>query len=315
MKFSLRQLQTFRAVARELHFGRAAASLQLAQPTVSKELHRLERALGLELFQRSSGGTALTPEGSELLPHAERALATLAELDEAASAIRRRLASEVRVAISPSVVNRLMPELLRHLEVAHPQLDITTIEVETGEVVAAIERGEADLGLGHHLGAVRGGQVRTIGQDELYVIISERLVGPDVTQIDLADLGALPLLLWPRDQHPAYYEAVLDVCHARGLDPLVLIGTSRISGSRSYFLLDGRAFSLVPRDFALSEAPGVRALPLRTPGRVPLDIAWTDAPSPAARLVLKEVTTLVAQKRAEAAVRPPHRGRRLRGCG
>lgn len=297
MRFTIRQLQAFRAIATELHFGRAAASLRLAQPTVSKELHRLERALGLELFQRSSGGTTLTLEGRELLPHAERALAALTQLDDAASAIRRRLASEVRVAISPSVVNRFMPELLRHLEVAQPQLDITTVEVETGEVVAAIERGEADLALGHHLGAVRTGHVRTIGRDELYVIISERLVRPDVTQIELGDLGGLPLLLWPREQHPAYYDALLDVCHVRGLDPLVLLGTSRISGSRSYFLLDGRAFSLVPRDFALTEAPGLRALPLRTPGWVPFDVAWADAPSPAARLVLKEVTTLVAQRR------------------
>ncbi|WP_116043418.1 LysR family transcriptional regulator [Amycolatopsis palatopharyngis] len=301
MKFTVRQLEAFRAVATELHFGRAASSLRLSQPTVSKELHRLERALDLELFQRSSGGTALTAEGEELLPHAERALDALARLGEAASTVKRRLASEVRVATSPSIVNRLMPEILRYLEVAHPQLSITTVEVETGEVGQAVENGEADVGLGHHVGPVHSGHVRTIGHDEVYVLIAEELVGPDVAAVDLARLEKLPLLLWPREHNPAYYDALLTICHDRRLDPLILTGTSRISGSRSYFLHDGRAFSLVPRDFALAEAPDLRAVPLSVPGWLPLDVAWVDPLSPASRILLQEVEKVATSAREQDA--------------
>ena len=60
------------------------------------------------------------------------------------------------------------------------------------------------------------------------------------TSIDLTALGDQPLLLWPREHNPDYYASLLAACRGCGLDPLVLTGSSRISGSRSYLLRDGR---------------------------------------------------------------------------
>jgi DNA-binding transcriptional LysR family regulator len=292
MTVSVRQLEVFRAVAAELHFGRAGARLQLSQPTVSKELAQLERSLGVELFYRSNGGTSLTPEGAELLPYAHRALDALGSLAEAASSSRRRRSREVRVAASPSIVNGLMPLLLRHLERSGPQLTVVAVEVDTGGVTAALEAGTADLGLGHYVAAPAHGHVRTIGRDELYLIAAASLIGPgDAARLER--LAHVPLLMWPREQSPVYHDALLAELRSRGLDPLQLLGSSRLSGSRSYLLRDGRAFALAPRDFAVSEGRGLRALPLSPPAHVPLDIAWVDPLPPAARSLMAQIRAIL----------------------
>lgn len=295
MKATARQLAVFVALASELHFGRAAQRLKLGQPTVSKEIAQLERVLHVELFHRSSGGTTLTSEGAELLPHAARVLAAMDELDRAAASAGRRRSREVRVAASPSVVNRLMPLVLRRLERTHPDLTVSAVEVDTGEVTPALDTGAADLGLGHHLDPPLRGRVRTIGRDELFLIAAESVVGANRTA-DLPGLRDVPLLLWPREQSPAYHDALVDVCRARGLDPLLLTGTSRLSGSRSYLLREGRAFALGPRDFAVSEAHGVRATRLAPPAHVPLDLAWIDPLSHDARTVMEQVQGAVRRR-------------------
>lgn len=298
MDVTVRQLAVFRALARELHFARAATSTGLSQPTVSKEVARLERALGVQLFHRSSGGTSLTAEGASLVDPAERVLAALDDLDRAAGLARRRSTREVRVAASPSVVNHLMPLLLSHLERTDPPVDVTAVEVETGRVSAALDQGTADLGLGHHVAAPAHGRVRTIGQDELFVIAASSVLGASDAAVDLSRLTDVPLLLWPREQSPVYHDALLEICRSRGLDPLLLTGTSRLGGSRSYLLREGRAFALGPRDFAVSEGLGVRAAPLDPPAFVPLDLAWVEPLPPAAEVVVRQVRGLARSRQS-----------------
>src|SRR6185369_6936388 len=69
-----RLLRAFLAVAEELHFTRAAARLYVAQQALSRDIRRLERDLGAELFLRTTRQVALTPDGERLLPYARRVL-------------------------------------------------------------------------------------------------------------------------------------------------------------------------------------------------------------------------------------------------
>lgn len=79
---SSRQLEYFHAVARELHFTRAAEALRIAQPALSQQIRKLERQLGLALFERNNHRVALTPAGEALLGHAERILSDLVAVED-----------------------------------------------------------------------------------------------------------------------------------------------------------------------------------------------------------------------------------------
>jgi len=117
-----RLLRAFLAVAEELHFTRAAARLFVAQQALSRDIRRLERAWGRDLFQRDTRHVALTPEGQRLLPAVRRALAAQAELGQE---LGRTLRSEsgqpliVDAANSTSTGSRLLTLARR----AAPNLD------------------------------------------------------------------------------------------------------------------------------------------------------------------------------------------------
>lgn len=272
MSITLRQLEAFVAVAAEAHFGKAAARIHVTQPVISQEIKRLERLVGTSLFDRSTRSVALTSVGTELLPHAEDALCAMRTFTERARRLAREPHGEVRVAASPSIVDRLLPALLRRAEAELPQVSVVDVPVQTGEVVDALTGGDADLGIGRFLHAPEGYRTRTIGEEDVYALLSEAhpLAGRDA--LDLAELGDLPLLLWPRERHAVYFDHLVGICTDRGLTPLLLAGPPQLVGARSYLIADGRAFALIPESTALRPIPGTRAIPLARAAQVPLEL-------------------------------------------
>jgi DNA-binding transcriptional LysR family regulator len=89
----LRLVRCFTVVAEELHFGRAAAALHLAQPSLSRHIRRLEGELGVRLFDRTTQGTRLTEAGAAFLPRAEALLRSAAEAAALVRAVGRVVSS------------------------------------------------------------------------------------------------------------------------------------------------------------------------------------------------------------------------------
>jgi DNA-binding transcriptional LysR family regulator len=141
-----RRLLTFRQVARERSFSRAAHSLSLTQPAVSQQIRALELQLGAPLIERRRGLFALTPAGELLLGHAEvlyeRLRLAEAQLGETAAQGRRRL----RLAAFPSALATLVPAAIARLQ-TEAELEVGAVQGSTEEVVAAVRDGRAHLAL------------------------------------------------------------------------------------------------------------------------------------------------------------------------
>ncbi|WP_162002368.1 LysR substrate-binding domain-containing protein [Streptomyces sp. CB01881] len=274
MGFTLRQLEVFLAVAGTLHFGRAAERLHISQPTVSQEVARLERTVGVELFDRSRRAVRLTPAGEVMAAESARLL------EQAGSLLARvRLHEEsrmgtARIVASPSVMNRLLPAVVSRAERELPALEPAELAVDTGHVSTTLAAELADIGLGRFLEDVPGYRREKLADEPVRVAVSRRhpLAGRD--GIHLHELRDLPLLLWSREQHPRYYDHVLGLCSARGVEPPVLVSPPRIVGSRLYLLAQNRAFSLVPASMAGHLTEEVVTVRLADRATLPLEMQW-----------------------------------------
>ncbi|KZM48232.1 hydrogen peroxide-inducible genes activator [Labrenzia sp. OB1] len=121
---SPRQLEYFVALAGSLHFGQAAASCNVSQPTLSSQFKLLEDQLGSALLERGSGAIRLTAAGERLLPLARRALEDLDEIVTAAQAGQANLGGLIRLGVSPTFGPYFMPRLLPALKSEYPGLEL-----------------------------------------------------------------------------------------------------------------------------------------------------------------------------------------------
>ena len=147
INLTLDEVQAFVAVAHAGSFKGAADALFLSQPALSRRVDKLEQALEVRLLERTTRRVALTPEGREFLEHAERGLAALRmEVDEVEREVARRAAS-LTVACIPTVASALLPRAFARLDAEYPDLRMRMLDEGAGEVLRAVQSGEAELGL------------------------------------------------------------------------------------------------------------------------------------------------------------------------
>src|SRR5690242_17869828 len=125
----LRQLRYFVAIAEELHFGRAAARLGMAQPPLTQQIQKLERELGLPVFLRESRKTTLTDAGQVLLEDARRILRECDEAIERTRAAARGETGRITVGTPPSVMLTRLPTVIRRYRDRFPQVHVTLREL------------------------------------------------------------------------------------------------------------------------------------------------------------------------------------------
>lgn len=144
----LRHFAALQAVASEGSFGRAAERLGYTQSAISQQIQTLERIVGEKLVERPGGPRAvsLTEAGRLLLRHAESIVARLQAAQADLSALRNGEAGVLRVGTFQSVGARLLPEIMRRFHDQWPQIEISLVERDSDEELAAlVENGELDV--------------------------------------------------------------------------------------------------------------------------------------------------------------------------
>jgi DNA-binding transcriptional LysR family regulator len=182
----LRKVRYFVAVAEELHFGRAAERLHIAQPVLSRQIRALEDELHVQLFVRTKRSTELTAAGRQLLDDARPLLA-------AADATRRRV---VRAARGPSTFTvGFMPGItvtaaVRALTAKHPELTVELVRTSWHDQVEVLHDGRVDVGFVRLPIDRRGLRLRPLFEEPRVVVLPahHRLAGKEsVVVADLAD--------------------------------------------------------------------------------------------------------------------------------
>ena len=148
MAFTLEQLRGFVAVAEELHFSRAAARLAMTQPPLSRQIQKLERAVGAQLLIRDNRRVTLTAAGEVFLVEARRLLSLAETAPELARRVSSGSSGVVRVGFTAAATYGILGRLLDELAAQLPDVDVELIELVTREQVSGLVNEEIDLGLG-----------------------------------------------------------------------------------------------------------------------------------------------------------------------
>jgi LysR family hydrogen peroxide-inducible transcriptional activator len=141
---TLNELKYIVAVARARHFGKAAEACFISQPTLSVAVRKLERELGVELFERRQGAVTVTPVGEQVVAQAQRVLEEAGVIKEIVEHGRDQLAAPLRIGAIYTIGPYLFPHLISELAQQAPQMPLIIEENYTHVLAEKLKQGEVD---------------------------------------------------------------------------------------------------------------------------------------------------------------------------
>ncbi|GAA1991478.1 LysR family transcriptional regulator [Microbacterium pumilum] len=268
LDFDVQALRVVKAVADEGTITGAAAALGFSQPAVSQQLKRLEQRIGVALVVRVGRTVRLTEAGRILARHAP---AVTTALDAAAGELadlRGLRAGRVRLVGFPSASPTIVPRLLADLAAQHSGVSVTYIEAEPPEAVEAVRTDRADIALTFsypgdrddpHGQSARGLSVRTMGSDELLVVLP---IGHPAATSSGIDVAVLAGERWIAGC-PRCRGHLLELCARAGFEPHIAFETDNFVAVEG-LVAQGIGVATLPRMAVASfpQLPGVLTLPL-----------------------------------------------------
>lgn len=300
----LRDLNAFIAVAEELHFGRAAARLHMAQPPLSTRIRLLEKELGLELFERSTRSVKLTDAARRLLPPARRALSQVSAVKDVAASIASGEEGRVRIGFAGASSQRALPLLTRAVREAHPGIELV-LQSQT-YVYSALDKlvsGDLDLAFVRLPIAHPALSHRVVEVERLLCALPSGHRLADQEAVRLQDLVHDDFVSLPDDQGSILQATMATRCLSAGFRPRI---TQVAPDSHTVLALvaAGAGVTITLSSVRHVQSVGIVYKPIAgdEPDQMLAALAWrTDDPSPALRRVLEVSTTALPTPDLDAA--------------
>lgn len=253
----MKRLRYFVAVAEELHFGRAAEQLGIAQPPLSRQIAQFEKELQAKLFDRSRSRVRLTSAGQLLL---ERAAIILSDYDDTCLEIKRMgqgASGRLRIGFVGSATHGPFPTLIKSFRAHFPKINLALRSMNVAEMHRSIIRRDIDIAISRPL----------IDNEEIqnHLLIDERLILalPDTLrvqygkQIALNEIADETFVLFPETPRPSFADHILAVCADAGFEPKSRVFTMDYQTAISLVAV-GVGVCIVPASVAESTHNGVR---------------------------------------------------------
>ena len=270
----LRHLRYFVAVAEELHFGRAAARLHLAQPPLSRQIRQLEDELGVTLFERNKRRVRLTDAGAAFLDEARTVLAHVEQGVQAARRAARGEVGKLTVGFVGAASYSVLPGIVQAFRARYPDVELTLLELTTAEQLAALRAGTIRAGLVRPPVADPALAADTVLREPLVVALPATHPLAARRRLAVVALASEPWVLFPRRLAADLHDQITALCKRAGFRPRVaqeamqMQTVVRLVGA-------GVGVSLVPRSVRVLHSAGVAYRPLRNgAATVEMAVAW-----------------------------------------
>lgn len=265
MNLTLKQMRYFDALARALHFGRAAQAVNVSQPALSAQIAEMEQRLGRKLVERTRGPTVLTEAGQKLLPGIRRVLDEVQALEEMLQQEQGVLTGTLRIGIIPTVAPYLLPSLVSRLARDYPDLTLQVREAITETLTGLLLAGELDAIIAAQPIAERSLASRPLFRDRFFMAASENdrdlLISPLYQ-----DQVALDRLLLLEEGH-CLRDQALEVCSGGRDLRIVKFGATSLP-TLLQMVAHGMGQTLLPEIAVKAELPhndAIRIVPFAPP--------------------------------------------------
>jgi DNA-binding transcriptional LysR family regulator len=285
----LRHLRYFVAVAEELHFGRAARRLNLAQPPLSQQIRSLESELGLALFHRTSRKVELTEAGNLLLAQARLVLMQAETATQTMRAAHRGEAGRLTIGFTTSAVYSLVPAILREFNRSRPHVEIRCLEMNPEQQLSALQERQIQVSFTRTPLGDAGLQTELLDREGFVMALPVDHPRAGQVRLRLRDFSGEGFILFSRHQGSAIYDAIIASCQKAGFSPRI---AQEGGGVQTILALvaAGLGVAMVPASLRHLQRPGVvyRELPASDTQEVGLMLVWRkDDRSPVVESLVK----------------------------
>lgn len=222
----IRQIEYFAEVAKHLSFTKAATTLHVSQPSISKAIQNLEAELDVLLFYRSSKQLELTDAGQAVLVNALQVLEAFKNLRSELTDLMDLKKGKIRIGIPPIVGSEFFSRLISQYKDRFPYIEILLTEVGTKMIRQGIEAGELDIGLICSPSATNDSlEAIQFLKDPLMLIIHRDHPLATRQSVDMSDLENSPFIIYRKDF--TLYDLIVEECSKNGFFPTIACETSQ----------------------------------------------------------------------------------------
>lgn len=279
-RIRFRMLRYFQILADELHFGRAAARLNISQPPLSMQIKELEEILGVSLFERSSRKVVLTHAGKVLKAEVDRILSATEQSLNYVRQIGRSEKQHINIGVIGSAMWGPLLERMKAFRETHPDVNWTLHELGQFEQTEALRARTIDIAINRNVIPHAEAKIRCqlIAREVVHVAVHESdplCKRGKISLHELADRAFISLSFTRSD----FAHQVYENCLALGVSPLI---THQVFEPQTALALvsTGNGVALLPETCGLIHWPGVAFLELEETIPADLYALWFDEPLP-----------------------------------
>lgn len=270
----LRQLVYALQIAKELNFSRAAEKLHIAQPSLSQQLSKLEKEIGIRLFQRNTNSVELTYAGAVFMEKAQSIVGMVDQLRREMDDISQMRKGKLIVGSLPITGSHILPLVLPVFRERYPYIEIVLMEETTASLISLTASGHTDICLVSLPIDDEGLAYTTLIEEEICIAVPPdhplAALEADGGCVPVSELRNEPFIVLKKGQ--GFREIALDLCRQAGFEPHIVFESANIETVQSlvaagmgiafvpHMVTRGRASSLAPRYVQLSEPRPSRTL-------------------------------------------------------
>jgi DNA-binding transcriptional LysR family regulator len=256
---NVKQLQYFIAVAEELHFGRAAERLDMAQPPLSRQIKQLEEDLGAILFNRGRSAITLTQAGERLL---QRGKSILTQMEDTKLEVRRLgqgAEGRLRVGFVGSATFGILPNIIKSFRANYPDVNLSLIPMNNAQLHRALISRELDVAFARPALKDPEFMTRELIEERLILALPDSIDTGGRTVAKLERLATHNLILYPEYPRPSYADFVLDACERAGFPAPLRVWCMDLQTALSLVSV-GEGVCIVPESVSNAPRKGMKFL-------------------------------------------------------